>query len=283
MAPIQKVFTSGWSDYELIDAGGGKKFERFGEIYLIRPEVQAYFKSGKRFDDWYEQAHWEFVQGKGQTGKWKQLKKGAPDNWVIRYNSLRFKLELTKFKHVGLFPEQRINWDLLSDKLTDESSFLNLFAYTGAASCVARSKGAEVLHVDSMKQLISWAAENMELSRLMNIKWVHEDALKFVNRLVKRESKFDAIIMDPPAWGIGAKKEKWKLEDKLDELMSAASSVLKNDGLLIMNTYSPQVELSLIREMTNLYFSDRQTEIAELWMKSATGKELYFGNRLVVS
>lgn len=274
----EKVFSEGWNDYELIDAGGGKKLERWGSIITIRPEVQAYFKSGMPFSEWHEKAHFEFVQGKGQSGKWKELKQGTPRNWTIHYGSLKFKLELTKFKHLGLFPEQRINWDLLSEKLDSDKRFLNLFAYTGAASCVARNKGAETLHVDSVKQLIGWAAENMELSRLMNIKWVHEDALKFAQRLVKREQQFDALIMDPPAWGIGAKKEKWKLEEKLDELLGCASQILAPDGLLILNTYSPKVDIGLLNELGKLYFPDRQVEIAELWMKTSTNKKLYYGN-----
>jgi 23S rRNA (cytosine1962-C5)-methyltransferase len=278
-----KVFSEGWKDYELIDAGGGKKLERWGDIITIRPEVQAYFKSDLLFSEWNQMAHFEFVQGKGQSGKWKHLKPGTPTSWIISYGSLKFKLELTKFKHVGLFPEQNINWKTLSEKLNDESRFLNLFAYTGAASCVARNRGAETMHVDSVKQLISWAAENMELSRILNIKWVHDDALKFANRLVRREEQFDAIIMDPPAWGIGAKKEKWKLEDKLDELLGCASQILKTDGVLILNTYSPKVDIKLLSEMSDLYFADRDdVSVAELWMKTRTGKKLYYGNMLRV-
>lgn len=275
---VPKIFSEPWKDYELIDAGGGKKLERWGEVITIRPEVQAYFHTGSTFEEWRKQAHWEFVAGKGQAGKWKALKPPAPKKWQISYGNLKFNLELTQFKHLGLFPEQRANWDLVRAKVNSSSTMLNLFAYTGAMSCVARAAGAETLHVDSVKQTLSWASDNMESSRLLNIKWVHEDALKFLQRLVKREAQFDIVVMDPPAWGNGPKNEKWKLEDKIDALIEGAAKILKPDGLMILNTYSPQVDHKLLLEITELYLSDRPTEVAELWMKTKSGKDLYYGN-----
>lgn len=276
----EKCYVSGWNDYELIDAGGGKKLERWGTIITIRPEVQAYFKSEKTFVEWRQIAHWEFIEKGNQSGVWKSLKQNAPREWTIKYKRLKFNLKLTKFKHVGLFPEQRSNWDFIDERLNSEGKFLNLFAYTGAASLVARNNGAETTHVDSVKQLISWAKENMETSQLLNIKWVHEDALKFSQREVKRGNKYTGIIMDPPAWGTGAKNEKWKLEDKLDELISNAAALIGENGFLVLNTYSPQVELSLLQELADLYLMDRDPIVQELWMKTTTGKELYYGNLL---
>ncbi len=278
----EKLFTTGWADYELIDAGGGKKLERWGKIITIRPEVQAYFKSGKTFDEWYKLAHWEFISKGGQSGSWKKLKEFSPKQWDIKYKNLSFHLQLTKFKHVGIFPEQRINWDFISENLAFEKRFLNLFAYTGAASVVARKENASTFHVDSVKQLITWAKENMELSELDGIKWVHEDALKFAQRELKRGNKYKGIIMDPPAYGIGAKKERWKLEDKLDELMVSASKLLEKDGFLILNTYSPKIDLKFLQRKANRHFSNRHFEVKELWMKTSTGKELYYGNLLRV-
>jgi 23S rRNA (cytosine1962-C5)-methyltransferase len=278
----ERVFTQGWEDYELIDAGGGKKLERWGKVITIRPEVQAYFKSEIPFTEWSKKAHWEFIPKGGQNGVWKQLKKDAPREWSIAYQKLRFRLELTKFKHLGLFPEQRINWDMISEKIGSEDRFLNLFAYTGAASCVARYTGAETVHVDSVKQLISWAKINMEESRLLNIKWVLEDALKFAQREQKRGNKYKGIIMDPPAYGHGAKGEKWILEEKIDELMATAADLLEEDGFLIMNTYSPTLDVPMIESLAEMYFSDRQFDVKELWMQTTTGKDLYFGNLLRV-
>jgi 23S rRNA (cytosine1962-C5)-methyltransferase len=278
---MDKHYSEGWDDYELIDAGGGKKLERWGSVITIRPEVQAYFRSGKPFEDWRKEAHWEFLSSGGQSGKWKSLRK-APEKWSIRYQGLVFQLQLTKFKHLGIFPEQRTNWDFIQEHLKADDRFLNLFAYTGAASLMARFKGADTFHVDSVKQLISWASDNMEASRLLNIKWVHEDAMKFALREVKRGHKYHGMIMDPPAWGIGAKKEKWKLEDKLDELMGSAAQLLDSKGFLIMNTYSPQVSGKLLKELSAVYFDGRSHEVVELWMNTTSGKKLYFGNLLRV-
>lgn len=275
-----RLYSEGWDDYELIDAGGGKKLERWGNTITIRPEVQAYFKSGKNFSEWKNSAHWEFIQKGGQKGVWKQLNPNAKREWTIKYERLEFHLKLTSFKHVGLFPEQRINWDFIRQNIDHGDRFLNLFAYTGAASCVARAKGAETFHVDSVKQLISWAKQNMELSRLMNIKWVHDDALKFSSREVKRGNQYKGVIMDPPAWGLGVKKEKWKLEEKLDELLSNAAALTRKDDFLILNTYSPKVDLKFIRELATLYFPDRDVEANELWMRTTTEKEMYCGNLL---
>lgn len=275
-----KLYVTGWEDYELIDAGGGKKLERWGEIITIRPEVQAYFRSEKSFGEWQKLAHWEFTEKKNQTGTWKALKPNAPKEWTVQYKHLTFQLKLTKFKHVGLFPEQRINWDFIDEHLYEEAKFLNLFAYTGAASVVAKNAGAETIHVDSVKQLISWARENMESSELDHIKWVHEDALKFIQREVKRGRSYDGIIMDPPAWGIGAKKEKWKLEDKLDELIRNAALLVGKHGFLIINTYSPQVSRDFFQQIVDRYLKDRKAFVQELWMKTSTGKELFYGNVL---
>jgi 23S rRNA (cytosine1962-C5)-methyltransferase len=277
-----RLYTKGWDDYELIDAGGGKKLERWGEIITIRPEVQAYFKSELSFKEWEEKAHFEFISKGGQSGFWNTLKDDVPENWNIQWNKLTFHLELTKFKHLGIFPEQAINWEMIVSELTPSSKFLNLFAYTGAASLAARSTLAETIHVDSVKQLITWAKTNQELSNLENTKWVHEDALKFAEREVKRGNKYDGIIMDPPAWGIGAKGEKWKLEDKLESLLSLAQSLLNKNGFLILNTYSPTITTKDIDRLSQRYFPKSSIQLFELWMKTTTGKELYYGNGIRV-
>ena len=280
--PEERLYTTGWEDYELIDAGGGKKLERWGSVITIRPELQAYFKSGKSFDEWDKLANWEFISSRGQSGKWKCLKQGSPKEWVIVYNNLTFNLKLTKFKHVGLFPEQRLNWDFLTKRLKENDKFLNLFAYTGAASVVAKKTCGTVLHVDSVKQLLGWAKENMESSDLSDIKWVHEDALKFVAREVKRKNHYHGIMMDPPAWGIGAKKEKWKLEDKLEELIIQAGKVIGRKGFLVLNTYSPKIDIRTLEVAGKVHFEKGRSEVRELWMKTTTGKDLFYGNLLRV-
>lgn len=278
----ERLYTTGWEDYELIDAGGGRKLERWGDVFTIRPEVQAYFKPGLSNSEWNNKAHFEFISKGGQKGEWKHLKKGTPTNWTIKFHDLQFQLELTKFKHVGLFPEQRINWDFIHENLGENKRFLNLFAYTGAASCVARKTTAETVHVDSVKQLIGWAKMNQDASQIENIKWVHEDALKFADREAKRGNQYDGIIMDPPAWGIGAKKEKWKLEDKLASLFVSTSRILSENGFLILNTYSPSITLKDIELLAKQYFANYTIELKELWMISTSGKKLYYGNLLRV-
>lgn len=280
---IEKIYSQYWDDYELIDAGGGKKLERWGKIITIRPEVQAYFKSELPFSKWEEKANFEFVSKGGQSGNWKVLKKDTLPEWQISREKIQFQLELTKFKHVGLFPEQSSNWEVIHSKLNAKSKFLNLFAYTGAASLVARSTGAETIHVDSVKHLISWARKNQDLSQLENTKWVHEDALKFAEREVKRGNKYDGIIMDPPAWGIGAKGEKWKLEDKLETLISLAKDLLSENGFLILNTYSPTIKTTDLDKLANRYFKVNKIQIFELWMKTSFGKDLYYGNGIRIN
>ncbi len=274
---ISNIYTEHWVDYELIDAGGGRKLERWGNMITIRPELQAYFHSGLPFSEWMKIAHWEFIEKKGKKGVWKELKKGSSRSTTVHYERLQFHIELTNFKHLGLFPEQRINWDYISNRLSSEDRFLNLFAYTGAASCVARNRGADTFHVDSVKPMISWAKKNMEKSRLMNIRWVHEDALKFVVREEKRGNKYDAIIMDPPVWGLGAKGERWKLEDQIDSLLSTASGVLSERGFLILNTYSPTIDGETLQELVSMYFPNRPSQVSHLNMKTKTSKKLYFG------
>jgi 23S rRNA (cytosine1962-C5)-methyltransferase len=275
-----QLFSEPWYDYELLDAGGGKKLERFGEIILIRPERQAYFKSGLTFDKWYELAHWEFIEKPNQTGKWKNIRKDSPKEWLMQYRRQKIQLELTKFKHIGIFPEQEANWKYIVSETKKSDKILNLFAYTGVASLVARSCEAEVVHVDSVKQLITWANHNAELNLLSGIKWVLEDALKFAQREVKRGNKYDGIIMDPPAFGIGPKGEKWILEEKISFLLETAIQLLKPNGYIILNTYSPKISLETLLSISNKFTQNHTFDILELWSKSKTEKELFHGNLL---
>lgn len=277
---IHREYGSPWPDYELLDAGDGKKLERWGKIITIRPEIQADFKSGWPYDQWLDMAHWEFEEQSSTQGRWLNIKPHSPEQWLVFYGNLSFGLKLTKFKHVGLFPEQQANWRFIKERVSAGQKVLNLFAYTGAASLVARDSGADVVHVDSVKQLITWANENRERSHLFDIKWVHEDALKFAQRELKRGNKYDAIIMDPPAWGLGAKGEKWKLEHHLSGLIETAYGLMNPGAFLILNTYSPKVELADLATSARQYFSANQLEINQLWMPTKTGKELYCGNLL---
>lgn len=272
-----KVFAPFPENYELIDAGDELKLERWGDIITIRPEHQAYFKPEYSKEHWNELAHWEFVpQSAGSlTGSWKKLKGGAPESWNMSVNGLTFLLQITSNKHLGLFPEQQVNWSFISECLDHSKRFLNAFAYTGAASCFGAQTGAEVIHCDSVKGMIDWGKKNAELSGISTIKWVLEDAFKFIAREKKRGNKYDLVQLDPPAWGLGANKEKWKLERDLPQLIEEAIQLLQPNGTLILNTYSPKVNLEKLNALCSQITSNFENQ--ELWMKTSTEKKLFFG------
>ena len=273
---MDRTFSEGWKDYELIDAGGSKKLERWGKIITIRPDRNAYFKSEIGFGKWQKMAHFEFVEDTHTKGEWRSLK-DVSEQWEIEFKSLVFNLKLTKFKHIGLFPEQQTNWEFIENHIKPHQRFLNLFAYTGAASLIARSAGADVFHIDSVKQVINWSKENMMLSNLDNIHWVLEDALKFAQREVKRDNKYDGIVMDPPAFGLGAKKEHWKIENRFPELVKTASELLTKNGFLIINTYSPRLTDKEILPIVKKYFPSKNIEVNKLSIKASSGKVIEYG------
>lgn len=250
-----------WSDYELIDSGNFEKLERFGQYILARPEPKALWDKTLSAGEWDRLAHTRFVTGAGfgrsgkeDSGTWKMLKK-MPEQWYIRYNAggLDFKLRLglTSFKHVGVFPEQAPNWNFIysqsrqlvnrfkSEKREELPKVLNLFAYTGAASLAAKAAGADTTHLDSVRQVVTWAKGNMESSGLDNIRWVVEDALKFVKREAKRGKLYNGLILDPPAYGHGPDGEKWKLDELLFELLQNCSKIVApKDSFMVLNLYS---------------------------------------------
>lgn len=264
----------------MLDAGGGRKLERWGEVVTIRPEINAGGAPLWPLTEWRRQAHWEFLETLPTQGRWQKLHSDAPESWSIAYRSLRFALKLTQFKHLGLFPEQEANWRFVAERAAPGARILNLFAYTGAASLVARAAGADVTHVDSVRQMLDWANANQTLSGLADIKWVLEDALKFAGRELKRNKRYDGIIMDPPAWGLGANGEKWKLENQLPRLIESARGLLRPGGFLVLNTYSPKVGLQELAAAAVPYFGQGQSETKQLWARSQTGNPLYYGNLL---
>lgn len=237
-----------WVDYELIDAGNFEKLERFGAYILARPEPQAIWDKHLPESEWQRQAQAVFKKEKGSSekGQW-QLKKGMPEQWFVNYQyqgmQLRFRLGLSSFKHVGLFPEQEPNWKFIYEQArqlrSPQPRILNMFAYTGAASLAAKAAGAEVTHLDSVKVVNYWARENMEASNLDQIRWIVEDAMKFARREVKRGNTYQGLILDPPAYGRGPNGEKWQLEDELNELTKLCGQLLDpTDHLFLINLYS---------------------------------------------
>ncbi|TAL62275.1 MAG: oxidoreductase [Bacteroidetes bacterium] len=280
-------------DYELIDCGDFEKLERFGKYITIRPEPQAVWSKKLSQQEWEKTAHVKFVPKSSSSGEWKKLK-DIPDRWNLRYkipgskSALEFRLTLTSFKHVGIFPEQAVNWDYISDsihRLTPNPSprgeggvkFLNLFAYTGGASLAAKVAGADVTHLDSIKQVVTWARENQDQSGLSNIRWLVEDALKFVKREVKRENKYHGIILDPPAYGNGPDGEKWKLEDNIQEMMQNVLQLLdEKNHFLILNAYSLGFSPIVIENLLKDFAKDK-LETGELYLQSKTSVKLPLG------
>lgn len=293
---ILSLTPTNFSDYALIDCGNFWKLERFGQFITIRPEPQAVWDPSLPMSEWEKLAHVKFVPKSSSSGEWKKLKP-MPDQWVIRYEKngreqaikakpesgeIRLRMGLTSFKHVGVFPEQAVNWDYINESIgrmkTGTPRFLNLFAYTGGASLAARAAGADTFHLDSIKQVVSWARENMELSNLQDIRWIVEDALKFVKREVKRGSKYNGIILDPPAYGHGPAGEKWKLEDNLNELMKNVLQLLdEKQHFLILNAYSLGFSSMILENLVQQNFKPRNTEIGELYLQDSFGKKLPLG------
>jgi 23S rRNA (cytosine1962-C5)-methyltransferase len=275
-----------FKDYELIDSGNFEKLERFGEFITIRPEPQALWDKGLSDSEWIKKAHVKFESQSSSAGVWKQIKK-MPDRWIISYplngKILKFRLALTSFKHVGVFPEQAVNWEYINQSIkklkTKEPKFLNLFAYTGGASLAAKAAGADVTHVDSVKQVVTWANENQTHSGLTGIRWVIEDAMKFVKRELRRGNTYHGVILDPPAYGHGANGESWKLEKQLNELIQDVLLLLDpQEHFLIINTYSLGFS-SLIIENLFKKSSHKSSLLksGELYLPSSTGQKLPLG------
>lgn len=286
MASILSLTPENFADYELIDSGNFWKLERFGKYITIRPEPQAVWDASLSMNEWEQKAHVKFVPKSSSSGDWKKLKQ-MPDQWNIEYpvlekKSIAFRLGLTSFKHVGVFPEQAVNWNYIAESIsllkTDKPKFLNLFAYTGGASLAARAAGAETSHLDSIKQVVTWANENMQLSKLDNIRWIVEDALKFVRREVKRGNKYHGIILDPPAFGHGPTGEKWKLEDNINEMMKAVLELLDvQEHFLILNAYSLGFSSLILENLVSTNFKPSNLEIGELFLKDSFEKKLPLG------
>lgn len=274
-----------FSDYELIDCGNFEKLERFGKYVTIRPEPQAVWDKALNEGEWENMAHVRFSAQSSYAGAWKKLKT-MPDSWHIGYTfpsgpSVNFKLALTSFKHVGIFPEQAPHWDFIFKNITalkgeGSPKLLNLFAYTGGASLAAKAAGADVVHLDSIRQVVSWAKENMELSNLKDIRWLIEDAMKFVRREVKRGTKYQGIILDPPAYGHGPNKEQWKLEDNINEMVKGVLQLLdEKQHFLILNTYSLGFSSLIIENLLRQEKGNLQT--GELYLKATEGGKLPLG------
>ena len=289
---MSQLLTPAIPDYELIDSGDFEKLERFGRYVTRRPEPQAIWHRSLSEDEWRRIADASFLKTSSakndERGEW-QCKAQMPDRWSVEYNykqmHLKMRLALTSFKHVGIFPEQAANWNFIYDRIEAQQNngvtpkVLNLFAYTGGASLAARAAGAEVTHVDSVKRVVTWSRENMEQSHLDGIRWIVEDALKFVRREVRRGNKYDGIILDPPAYGRGANGEKWVLEENIGEMLECCAALLNEEhGFLVLNLYSMGLSALLARTALRQAFGTTgKEEFGELYFSDKEGKELPLG------
>ena len=281
-------------DYQLIDCGNFEKLERFGSFVLIRPESQAIWK--KRMDEkqWNEIADAKFKREQQKTsyrssdpgnGGWTFNKK-IPENWNITCplpeGSFKLKISLTSFGHVGIFPEQVENWQFIyeSVKLNKEKMprVLNAFAYTGGASMAAKMAGAEVTHLDAVRQVVNWAKENMTISKLTDIRWIVDDALKFLKREEKRGKTYHGIILDPPAYGRGPGGERWILDEGINDVLSACSKILESENcFFILNLYSLGYSPLISNNLVESYFKSNQKVFGESFIRSQTGIDLPLG------
>ena len=226
-----------WKDYEVIDCSNGEKLERWGDYLLIRPDPQVIWDTPRRHPGWkHPNGHYHRSARGG--GQWEFF--DLPQQWSIGYRDLTFHVKPFSFKHTGLFPEQAANWDWFRDKIRSAGrpvKGLNLFAYTGGATLAAAKAGASVTHIDASKGMVTWARENAKASGLENapIRWIVDDCVKFVEREIRRGSRYDAIIMDPPSYGRGPKGEIWKIEDAIHPLIRLCAGLLSDRPLFFLN------------------------------------------------
>lgn len=254
-----------WKDYSVISTGDGYKLERWGKVILLRPDPQVIWKSS--FDmEKYPDLNAVYRRSESGGGKW-EIKKKFPPEWEISYKELKFKIKPMGFKHTGLFPEQAVNWDLMTDLIKNsgrEISVLNLFAYTGGATVACAKAGAKVCHVDASKGMVERAGENVRLSGLGDgkVRYIMDDCKKFVQREIRRGRKYDAVVMDPPSYGRGPNGEMWKIEDEIFSLVELCEKVLSDNPLFfLINSYTTGLQPQVLKNILQLALKGRKGKI----------------------
>ena len=251
-----------WKEYELIDASLGQKLERWGNVYLLRPDPQIVWDNGDLLEKYHREISAVYYRSNKGGGHWENLR-NTPSSWVIKYNDLTFNIKQMGFKHTGLFPEQAVNWDFMMEKITKSGrkiKVLNLFAYTGGASVACLSAGASVTHVDSSRGMVDWCKENVKASGLENaeVRYIVDDVVKFVQREIRRGNHYDAIIMDPPSYGRGANGEVWDIEKNLNYLVKICSEVLSDNPLFfLINSYTTGLSSMVLSNILNLNVNNK--------------------------
>ena len=250
-----------WKDYEILDMANGEKLERWGNIFLVRPDPQIIWKE-KTFPNKWKKVNAKYNRSKTGGGSWT-FNSNLPRTWQIKYKNLIFNIKPMGFKHTGLFPEQAVNWDWMIDKIKQEKReirVLNLFAYTGGATVACLSAGASVCHVDSSKGMVAWAKENVISSGLEKrpVRYIVDDVVKFVNREIRRGNKYDAIIMDPPSYGRGANGEVWQFENNIYDLVKLCMDVLSDNPLFfLINSYTTGVSSTVLENILKINMNEK--------------------------
>lgn len=235
-------FSSDWQDYALLDCSGGERLERWGNVTLIRPDPQVVWQTPKTHPLW-KKADAVYHRSNTGGGSW-EVRSRIPDRWEIQYRDLRFNVKTMGFKHTGVFPEQAVNWDYVSEKIRAANrpvKVLNLFGYTGAATVSALKAGAQVVHVDASKGMVQWAKENALSSGVIDcpVRWIVDDCVKFVQREIRRGNRYDILIMDPPSYGRGPGGEVWKLENEIYHFVELCREVLSDTPIAVLiNSYT---------------------------------------------
>ena len=273
-----------WRDYELIDASGGEKLERWGDHILLRPDPQAIWVTERTDKRW---AHPDAAYKRSRSGGGAWEKNQLPPSWQMRYGGLTFQVKPMNFKHTGLFPEQAANWDWAMEKIRAAKrpiQVLNLFAYTGAATVACLAAGASVCHVDAAKGMVAWAKENAVCSGVADrpVRWIVDDCVKFCQREIRRGHTYDAVIMDPPSYGRGPGGEVWRLEDNLWPLVSTVAQLLSDNPLfVIINSYTTGLSPSVLTYISESLFTKKyggHSDAQELGLRaSASGLVLPCG------
>lgn len=248
-----------WQDFEVLDCGGGMKLERWGDVVLARPDPQVIWPQTQ--PQLWQKADAVYERSQQGGGAW-QMQRPLPQRWAVSYGPLRFYVRPTGFKHTGLFPEQAVNWDWMSGLIAARpgARVLNLFAYTGGASLACAQAGAHVTHVDAARGMTLWAKENRQLSHLAetSFRFIVEDALGFVQREIRRDSRYDGILMDPPSYGRGPSGEVWKLEDALFDLAATCASALSDKPLFfLINGYTTGFQPAVLQNILRLTVQKR--------------------------
>lgn len=268
--------TKGWSDYELLDSGNMLRLERFGKYVISKPDPEAIWKQS------LSQEEWQRADAKFENGKWIKNSQ-FPLSWEIRYDNLILNAKLTPFKHTGIFPEQCLNWEYIKNILKNinyRANVLNLFAYTGVASVVAASYNAKVTHVDASKPALTWAKENQQLSGLMDksIRYILDDAIEFTAREIRRGSKYDGIIMDPPVYGHGPNGQLWDFDKSFPVLLNNCAKLLSNKPLFVIsNAYALSSSAVMLNNLFEDYLPKGNLEYGELALEQKNKRLLSTG------